>query len=182
MTGLTIKDVIDHIIDIEGGYVDDPDDSGGETNWGITEPVAREYGYKGQMKNLSREMAFDIYKALYWEDPRYDDVAIVSEKVARKLFDIGVNAGVHRASVSFQRVLNVFNNRGTYYPDLVVDGKIGPKTLDTFSAFFARRGNHGLEVFHESLTCLQGAFYIGLAEAREKDEKFVYGWISNRVM
>ena len=38
-------DTINHIIEIEGGYVNDPNDSGGETNYGVTEKVARDNGY-----------------------------------------------------------------------------------------------------------------------------------------
>ena len=45
--------VIDQIIKVEGGYVNDPSDSGGETNYGITKHVARKYGYKGSMKRFT---------------------------------------------------------------------------------------------------------------------------------
>jgi len=166
---------------IEGGYVNDPSDSGGETNFGITVAVARGYGYAGQMKNLSKSMAYDIYKSVYWDRPQFDKVALVSTHVAAKLFDIGVNMGVGRASEFFQRLLNVYNNRQSHWSDIKVDKAIGPQTLDGFSAYFVRRGAGGLEVMVKSLSCLQGAFYIELAERREKDEKFVYGWISTRI-
>lgn len=173
---------IDKIIQIEGGYVNDPADSGGETNFGITVATARRYGYQGEMKNMSRQIAHDIYKAEYWEGPGFDKVALVSEMVASKLFDIGVNSGQHRASTYLQRCLNVMNNQAKYWKDLKVDGKIGRVTLDALSGYYARRGSQGLTVLHTALTCLQGAGYIELAERREKDEKFVYGWIANRVV
>lgn len=176
-----VDEVIDHLLKIEGGYVNDPSDSGGETNFGITAGVARSYGYHGQMKNLTRAMAHHIYKALYWEKPQFDQVYVINPQTAAKLFDIGVNMGVKRASEFLQRLLNVYNNRQSYWPDLVVDGDIGPKTLDVLSAYGVRRGSDGFNVMTKSLTCLQGAFYIELAERREKDEKFVYGWISNRI-
>jgi len=43
------QEIINQIIDVEGGYVNDPSGSGGETNFGITEAVARAYGYAGAM-------------------------------------------------------------------------------------------------------------------------------------
>ena len=62
------KDIINHVIEIEGGYVDDPSDSGGETNYGITKAVARRYGYAGHMRDLPREVAYQIYEANSFEN------------------------------------------------------------------------------------------------------------------
>ena len=66
------KKIIDEILRTEGGYVFDPDDSGGETNFGITKDVARAYGYTGCMRDLTRDQAFDIYVARYWDAVRGD--------------------------------------------------------------------------------------------------------------
>ena len=59
--------IIDAIIDREAGYVNDPSDSGGETNWGITKHTALLNGYSGEMVNMTRDQAFDIYSAIYTE-------------------------------------------------------------------------------------------------------------------
>ncbi len=59
----------------EGGYVNHPDDKGGPTKWGITEKVARSHGYRGDMRDLTREQALDILEADYWYGPRFDQVA-----------------------------------------------------------------------------------------------------------
>lgn len=59
--------VIDGILSIEGGYSNNPDDRGGETNWGITKATARANGYQGEMKALSREEAYAILEN---ESPR----------------------------------------------------------------------------------------------------------------
>lgn len=175
--------VIDQIIKVEGGYVNDPSDSGGETNYGITVRVARKFGYKGNMKDLPRSTAFEIYEKRYWDSMLLDEVEeIAGEKVAEELADTGVNMGIGRASEFLQRSLNVLNNRGQNYPDLKVDGDVGGKTLNALKAFMAKRGSSGESVLYNMLNSLQGAFYVTLAERREKDEKFVFGWFKNRVV
>ena len=77
--------------------------------------------------------------------------------------------------------MNVLNNRGQNYSDLKVDGDVGGKTLNALKAFMAKRGSSGESVLYNMLNSLQGAFYVTLAERREKDEKFVFGWFKNRV-
>ena len=174
--------IIDKIIEIEGGYVNDPSDSGGETNFGITKKVAREYGYKGEMVDLPRSLAFKIYEDTFWGSMSLDEVQkTAGEHVAEELADTAVNMGVGRASKFLQRSLNVLNNRGKYYKDLKVDGHIGAKTINALKAFISKRGSEGKVVLYRMLNSLQGAFYITLAERREKDEKFIYGWFKNRV-
>lgn len=170
--------VIDNIIKVEGGYVFDPADSGGETNYGITLKVARDNGYNGPMKDMPRQVAFDIYANRYWDAVRADDILKLSSGIAEEVVDTGVNMGVGRAGRFLQRALNSLNNRATLYQDLVVDGKVGPATIGALSAYLSRRDE---QVLMKMLNCLQGAFYVELAERREKDERFVYGWFKNRV-
>lgn len=171
--------IIDGIIEVEGGYVDDPSDSGGETNFGITVAVARANGYHGPMRDMPREVAYDIYVAKYWDKVRGDQLAALSEHVAEEVVDTAVNMGHGRAGKFLQRSLNVLNDRARLYPDLVVDGGIGPATLSALAAYLEQRSEIPLS---RALNCLQGAFYIELAEKREKDERFVYGWLKNRVV
>ena len=59
------------IIAVEGGYVNNPLDPGGETNYGISEPVARQYGYKGPMSRLPLQTAKEIYLKKYIEEPKF---------------------------------------------------------------------------------------------------------------
>jgi typhoid toxin secretion A len=174
--------LISKILVMEGGYVNDPNDSGGETNWGITSSTARRYGYTGPMITMKREDAHKIYLERYWLEPGLQKVAAVAPDVAAKMFDISVNMGTSRAIEFLQRILNVLNNRQKIYPDLRVDKSIGPKTIEALVSFRSFRKEQGLKVMLEAMICLQGAFYINLAEAREKDESFVYGWILNRVL
>ncbi len=164
------RKAIDHIIELEGGYVNDPDDSGGETNFGITVAVARANGYHGPMRDMPREVAFDIYSAKYWDAVRADDF---DELVAVELVDTAVNMGVGRAGKFLQRSLNAINDAG-----LVVDGAIGPATVRAYDAYMAKRND--AKTLEKALDSLQGAFYIELTERRSKDRKFAYGWIKNR--
>ena len=177
--GTLKQDLIDHIIHIEGGYVNDSSDSGGETNFGITVAVARANGYTGSMRDMPREMAFDIYVARYWDAVRGDDLAPLSEAVTREVVDTAVNMGSGRVGEFLQRSLNVLNNRELLYVDLVVDGAIGPATIHALGEYLSQRDDATLV---NMLNCLQGAFYVELAERREKDEKFIYGWFKNRVV
>lgn len=176
----TLKtDIINDIIRVEGGYVNDSSDSGGATNFGITVAVARSYGYTGDMRDLPRETAFDIYTAKYWEAVKADDIIKLSEAVAAEVVDTSVNMGPNRAGTFLQRSLNVLNNRGSSYPDLVVDGNIGTASISALSSYLNTRTD---KVLVRMLNCLQGAYYVTLAERREKDERFIFGWFDNRVV
>jgi lysozyme family protein len=171
--------VIDEIIAVEGGYVDDPSDSGGETNFGITVAVARASGYNGHMVSMPRAVAFSIYSAKYWDAVKADQLLELAPSIAEEVVDSGVNMGIGRAGKLLQRSLNVLNKRGGLYNDITVDGEIGPGTLTALAAYLATRDESTLL---KALNCLQGAFYIELAERREKDERFIYGWLKNRVV
>lgn len=177
-----IDKMIDDIIRIEGGYSDHKDDSGGKTRYGIIESVARKWGYHGDMKKLPMELAKTIYKEEYYIEPNFVSVGALSTKLGVELFDTGVNCGVRTASKFLQRCLNVLNQQAKLYPDLVVDGQLGRLSIAALSAYLRRRGKEGETVLLRMLNALQGAYYIELAERREKDESFIYGWILHRVV
>lgn len=179
----TFERLIGPLLDREGGYVNNPNDSGGETNFGITVALARRWGYTGRMRELPRDTAIHIYKREFWDSLRLDEVAAMSEAIAEELFDTSVNAGQSVAAGFLQRCLNVLNQQARVYPDITVDGKIGPASLAALRAFLANRQKQdGETVLLWAMTCLQGAFYISLAERRVKDEDFVFGWLKNRVI
>lgn len=177
---MKVRALIDGIVEREGGYVNDSRDAGGETNYGITAATARAYGYEGSMRDLPRELAFEIYLQDYYRGPHFDWIADRNYQLAEELTDTGVNMGQVWGVKFLQRALNAFNNQGKHYPDIVADGYIGRRTLAAMDAFIAHRGEHGLRVLRAACDHLQAARYIGLAEAREKNEAFVYGWIDNR--
>ncbi len=178
---MTKDDIFNEIIGREGGYVDNPDDAGGPTNWGITQTTARAHGYTCDMKTLTRLQAIAILDADYWTGPRFDQVAQVSMPIAVELTDTGVNMGPSVAAKFLQRSLNAMNNQGKLYPDLIADGQVGPRTITALKTYLSSRGANSLVIMLRSLNCLQGAKYIELAESRIANETFVYGWLANRV-
>ena len=109
----------DLLIGNEGGYVNNPKDPGGETNWGITKAVAVANGYTGDMRAMPKETAKGIYKKMYWDKLQCDQLSFV---VAFQLFDAGVNHGNSQAVKFLQRALSVAD-----------DGVIGAKTIAAVS-------------------------------------------------
>lgn len=172
------------LLGVEGGFVDDPNDSGGKTRFGITEAVARDDGYAGPMRELPLERAQSIAKRKYWDVLRLDDVAMLDERLAHELLDTAYSMGPPTAAVFLQRSLNVLNRSHrdpADYPEVKVDGRLGNFTLAALTAFIRFRGPRGVLVLLRALNCLQGERYIDLAERRTKDEAFLYGWLNQRV-
>ncbi len=172
------KAVIDKIIEVEGGYSNRAEDAGGETMFGVTVSVARAAGYTGPMAEMPREVAVEVYSARYWDAVKADDLAVMSEAVMSEVVDTAVNCGPGRAGLFLQRALNVLNREESIYPDIVADGAIGPATLAALRGYLDARDG---DVLVKALNCLQGAFYISLAEQRHTDESNVYGWLVHRV-
>lgn len=90
----------DRLLGHEGGYVNDPADPGGETNWGISK---RSYPQL-DIRNLSRDAAKDIYRKDFWLRVNAD---VLPAAVSFQLFDFAVNSGVETAVRYFQRALAV---------------------------------------------------------------------------
>lgn len=177
-----IDQLVDALIEREGGYVNHPADRGGPTRYGITEAVARAHGYAGAMASLPRDEAAAIYRRLYWLRPRFDEVAERCTRVAAELFDTGVNMGPAVAATFLQRALTALNRNGSDYADLTPDGRIGDRTLAALDAYLAARGRRGGEtVLLRALEALQGERYLRLAERRPANEAFLYGWLANRI-
>ena len=178
---MNIDKLIDDLIRREGGYSNHPADRGGPTNWGITEQVARAWGYLGDMKALPRSAAVTIYKNRYWSGPKFDQVAAICPAIGDELFDTGINMGVATAGKFLQRALNVLNRGASDYPDIGTDGAVGPMTLHALEGFMKKRGAAGGEVLRKALDGLQCARYVEIAEGNPSQESFAYGWLANRV-
>lgn len=165
----------------EGGYVNNPNDSGGETNHGITVAVARAHGYTGDMKDLPMATAVAIAKAQYWDVLCLDDVAALSAAVAAELFDTGYMSGTSVAGLFLQKALNTFNRGGKDYADVVEDGHVGKVTAYTLGLYLKARGADGERVMLRCLNSQQGAFLMDLGRRVTRDEEFEFGWFLNRV-
>jgi lysozyme family protein len=99
---ITWDEVFDRLIGHEGGYVNNPSDPGGETNWGISK---RQY-LNVDIKNLTRDQAKDIYKRDYWD--RCGN--ILSNAMKFQMFDAAVNHGLPNA-------IRMLQNAGGCAPD-----------------------------------------------------------------
>lgn len=133
------------------------------------------------MRDLPIGAAVAIYKQQYWTKPGFAFVAEGAPSVAAELFDTGVNMGPTTAAGFLQRALNALNRSGGDYPDVTVDGTVGPATLAALTGFLKVRGAKGEQVLLRALQALQGARYLALAEARPANEAFLYGWLAQRV-
>lgn len=138
-----IVEVLKH----EGGYVDHPNDPGGETNYGITK---RNYP-KLDIKNLTKAEAVAIYKRDYWLS--YLDE--LPYPVAAKVFDMIVNMGIRQAIKLAQRAAGV--------PDDGVLGAITAKAL--------------IDTPVEKICEQQEKFYNTLATTKPKLRVFLKGWL-----
>lgn len=170
------------VVGIEGRFSNHPADSGKATMYGITERVARAYGYSGGMEMMPLAIAKSIYREAYWDRLKLDQVAsIAGGRIADELFDTGVNQGVTAAGTYLQRSLNALNQQSVLYADVPADGDVGKLTLEALRSFMRRRGNEGATVLLRALNALQGEFYIRLAEKKPTQEEFLYGWLLNRL-
>jgi lysozyme family protein len=179
-----VNTLIDEVILREGGYVDHPDDTGGPTNHGITHATLSKWRKRpvtaDEVKSLTKDEARQIYLARYWYEPGFHQIAPISLPVAEEMTDTGVNMGPATAVKFLQRILTAFNNHGQLYPDLKVDGQLGPSTMGALRSYLAKRGTEGEKVLLFALDAMQTEGYVAIAERREKDESFVYGQILHR--
>lgn len=178
---MSIQKIIDDLIAREGGYVDNPADRGGATNYGITEATARRNGYAGLMRDLKRDQAVSIYVREYVTAPGFGKVAVTSMNIAEELIDSGVNCGPGVPAKWLQRILNLLNRQAKLFPDLVVDGALGTATMTALAYVLDHRGIDGEKIILRALNCLQGAYYIDITEKRPANEEFIAGWFLNRV-
>jgi lysozyme family protein len=138
----------------EGGLIDDPKDSGGLTNFGISQRSYPEV----DIRALTAATASDIYRRDWWD--RYNYGAILAQALAVKIFDTAVNLGAPRAHRMVQEVLGVAQ-----------DGVIGPLTLNLLNTV------NSLNII-VSLQNRQAQFYRDLVEANPAQAKFLGGWIN----
>lgn len=168
--------MIDNLINREGGYVNDPNDAGGETNFGITVTDARAHGYHGEMKDMPRVFAQSLYLHDYWQAPKFDQINTLFPALAEKLFDIGVNMGPDRGVRYLQRAMI---SLGYLCSETGIWGNNDPQCL---TAFLTARKTDGQKVLLFMVAAQQSAHYIDLAINNPTQERFEYGWQLNRAI
>ena len=177
-SSVLVGSILASIIFYEGGYSDDPDDPGGKTKYGITERVAREYGYLGSIEDLTQEQATKIYTELYVDQPHFNLLLEINPAIGHKLIDAGVNVGTMRVSLWFQQTLNAFSRDGADYKKIPEDGIIGKKTIEAYQALEKKRGKvKACELVLKALDGQQSSYYLKLAAY----SKYTVGWVDNRV-
>lgn len=173
---------IDDLIKTEGGYVDHPSDPGGATCWGWTAKNAEARGWIGHIADLPLKTAKSWYFEDYWMKPGFNKIHKVKPMYATELFDSGVNVGPQTSLKWLQGALNALNRQERDYPDLIVDGLIGKKTIEALKMYTTIRGKNGDIVMMRCLNGLQVAHYYNISKRNEKLEDFFFGWILNRVV
>ena len=114
-----------------------------------------------------------LYRSAYWEP--IGGAFVMDQGLANDLLDCAVNLGVGQASLMLQRCLNVLNDGGKRWPDVVLDAQVGARTLASVS-FCNVRGD--IPLVRKALHALRGARYIELAEKNPSLERFVKGWLT----
>jgi lysozyme family protein len=152
-----------HVLQSEGGYVNDPADPGGETNFGVTKAAWAAYIGReveaGEMRALTVEDVKPFYKSRYWDANQCDSLPA---GVDYAVFDFGVNAGIKRSAKFLQQAVGVG-----------ADGSIGQGTLDAVAQASP------VSVI-EAFSKVKDSFYRELVVKNPTEQKFLHGWL-NRI-
>lgn len=175
-----VREIASEIVAREGGYVNDPDDPGGPTNYGVTLGTLRRLGLDldadgkvttRDLRSLSREQATDIFIEHYYRRPRID---ALPEAIRASVFDMYVNAGSNAVKI-LQRLICEMRI------DCKVDGIIGPQTIKGAQMAQAAAPDH----FADAYGIARRNYYYQLADRRPKSRKYAKrrdggkgGWIA----
>lgn len=139
----------------EGGYVNHPNDPGGETNMGI----AKKFYPDLDIKNLTKNQAIEIYHKDYWNKMNLID--IYDENLVLQIFDMGVNAGIKTAIKIIQRIV-----------EAEVDGCIGEETTKLIN----KSEIDLTDLYRQE----RKKYYFSLARRKPNLQVFLAGWL-NRI-
>ena len=166
----------------EGGYVDDSNDAGGATNYGISLRWLKDVGdldgdgfQEGDfncdgvvdvndIKQMTLQNAIDLYKSQWWDKYSYGNIP--SQILATKIFDTSVNVGSRQCHKFLQRALNAVNGN----QNVTVDGMVGPQTM---GAVVEANQVGVLSAFRSE----QAGFYRLICQVRPANKKFLKGWL-----
>lgn len=175
--GAIILAMIGATIHLEGGYVNDKRDPGGETNMGVTKTTAVAYNYKGPMKTLPKDVAVSVYYDDYIVKPGFEPLVPYDAAVVEELFDTGVNMGPSKPSKWFQMATNA--QCGT---KITVDGQVGNTTRQAYISCQQKVG--AVKLCLGTLMLLDGyqkVEYDRLVRVNPILKIYYRGWINNRI-
>ncbi|MEM6889095.1 MAG: holin-associated N-acetylmuramidase [Pseudomonadota bacterium] len=175
----TVREIATEIIRREGGFVNDPDDPGGATNFGVTIHTMRALGLDidrdgtvtvADVRALSREQAIEIFEKHYFEKPL---IALLPSALQAAVFDMYVNAGANAVKI-LQRLLNDLGHQ------LALDGVLGPKTISAAQEAYQR----GAQEIVDAYAIARRNYYFRIADRRSASRKYARtragakgGWI-----
>lgn len=151
--------VIDGLMNTKGqkmkvGYVNDPDDAGGETKYGIAQNATRKI-----VRDMNLEDAMVHYFNNYW---LASNCNLMPLKLALIHYDGCVNHGIKQAGKFLQRALGV-----------VDDGIVGARTLEMINSL----DNQQIIEVIDSIAEQRNEFYRRIAERKPSQQKFLKGWL-----
>lgn len=177
--------ILGSVYAVEGGYVNDPKDRGGETNYGVTKRVAIDAGWKGpSMRTFPKHCsegqpvcADSIYFKQYIEKPGFVPVVMVDPAVGEELVDSAVNMGPKWPSLWFQQSLNELAGA-----KVAVDGSVSVSDVSAYVFFQQQVGSKtACLAMLDRLDAKQWARYQGIVQANPSQAKFLKGWKNNRI-
>ena len=163
----TFEEIIEVVLAHEGGFVDDPDDKGGATNWGVTQAVWEDFledeFTSEDVKGFTREQAIELYKEEFWIPSQSEKLP---EEIREVYFEMCVNHGQRNAVKILQSAVNAKGG------NIEVDGGIGPNTIKASSVLKLWELQVERSGFYWNLVFV-GSFY----GKRNNQAKFIRGWI-----
>lgn len=187
---MSFEKAFSYTIKYEGGYVNDPNDYGGETiggisrvywpqwdGWPVVDAAKSQPNFPKSLYNNEalKQSVRDFYRTNFWNKVKGDELDKRSEEVAAEAFDAGVNMGTSRAGKFIQIALNIFNRNGASYGEIAEDGAIGPATLRAYNAFMDK-DDESLMIKGQLIQ--RGSFYGGRAKEDSSQERFIRGWLN----
>ena len=175
----SVSEIAKEIVAREGGYVNDPDDPGGATKYGVTIHTMRRLGLDltgdgrvsvQDVKLLTRDRAEEIFIDYFFQGP---GISSLPETLQASVFDMYVNAGANAVKI-LQRLLRQMGRT------VEVDGVIGPQTIAAAHAATEAAPNHIADAYGIA----RRNYYLGLADRRVASRKYARtraggkgGWI-----
>ena len=175
----TVREIAEEIVAREGGYVNDPDDPGGATNYGVTIHTMRALGLDldrdgdvdaRDVQALTRAQAVDIFIRHYFNKP---GIHLLPEPLQASVFDMQVNAGGNAIKI-LQRLLSEFGEK------VSVDGALGPNTAAAVRRAYDAAGHYLVDAYGIA----RRNYYFRIADRRAASRKYARsrsggkgGWI-----
>lgn len=168
----------------EGGYSNHAADRGGPTAYGVTETVARQFGYRGAMRDFPKRCTPDkpicadlVYTTSYIDRPGYRPMAAIEPAVLDELVDSGVLHGPARSSQWFQQALNQWCGA-----KLGVDKQVGPATITAYRMCQAKLGvTPACVVMLNGMDAKQADFFRAIVAGNPSQRVFLKGWLNRRI-